>query len=132
MGGAFISCLSIFSLRSTIGEIGRHAMNTINRISGYDPETDICWQFRNPGDPWPMYCKGPACTAPRSERRESAWFGRCRSGNRWFWAANASRLIFDGHDAVFGWEDSEEAATAAAMAAVCDFRRSIDVPLVAT
>jgi hypothetical protein len=94
-------------------------------ISGYDPETGICWQFRNKGDKGSLYCKCPACSGRYGERT-LGWFGRCRSGARWFWAASA---YFDGGK-LFGWEDTEELATQAAMAAMR--RLKTDLPMLAS
>jgi hypothetical protein len=89
--------------------------------SGYDPETGICWQFCNKGDRhW--RCKCPAHLAP--DRALSLYFGRCRSGSRWFWVAHAFGNEKESH----GWTDTEELATAVAMAAVlnlCDGRPTI-------
>jgi hypothetical protein len=85
--------------------------------SGYDPETSICWQFRNKGDKGSLYCKCPACSA-RYPDRALVWFGRCRSGSRWFWVAST----FGNEKESYGWTDTEELATAAAMAAVLDLR----------
>lgn len=94
-----------------------------DRISGYDPETNICWQFGNRGDKaW--RCKCPACSVPR-DQYEWALFGRCHSGKRWFWAARLSLTEDEQH----GWADTEEAATAAAIAVVHEFRAVIVKPL---
>jgi hypothetical protein len=95
-----------------------------NRTSGYDPETDICWQFRNKGDrDW--RCKCSACSAQRSDR-SFIMFGRCRSGQRWFWKAYNFSLTGDRHLQTgvweeieeHGFEDTEEAAWANIRAAV--------------
>jgi hypothetical protein len=94
------------------------------RTSGYDPETGICWQFGNKGDR-DFRCQCPAHSL-RYGKRMLAWFGRVRSGKRWFWAASA---YFDGKQ-VFGWEDSEEAATEAAMAVLR--RLKTDLPMLAS
>jgi hypothetical protein len=95
------------------------------RVSGFDPATGICWDFHIPGDDrW--RCKYPACTAKFGDY-EYIPFGRCRSGRRWFWAAlNRSRSwrdencaeVFEQH----GWAETEEAAVAAAMAAVHELK----------
>jgi hypothetical protein len=93
------------------------------RISGYDPETGICWQFGNKGDRgW--RCKCPACSVPPGQY-EWAWFGRCHSGKRWFWAARLNLTEDEQH----GWADTEELDTAAAIAVVHEFRAVIDKPL---
>ena len=93
--------------------------------SGYEPKTDICWSFGNKGDNSShnknshYHCRCPACIAShlRGEKRlgqyETALFGRCRSGKRWFWSARKFS-----EEAVFGWTDTEEQATAAVMDAV--------------
>jgi hypothetical protein len=107
------------------GSIGRYAMT--DRISGYDPETGICWRFFNKGDEHSLYCKCPA-HSKRYGERTLAWFGRCRSGSRWFWAAGA---FFDDAVSVFGWENTEELATTTAMAAVQDLRRN-NLPMIAS
>ena len=92
-------------------------------ISGYDPATGICWQFHNKGDRDKDNggrCKCPACSSGYG-KRTLAYFGRCRSGARWFWAA--STLTFsDENKEAFGWTDSEEETIAAAMAAIRVFR----------
>jgi hypothetical protein len=43
------------------------------------------------------------------------FFGRCRSGRRWFWAA---QLFEDCDEALYGWTDTEDEALTAARAAV--------------
>ena len=90
-------------------------------ISGYVPEDNICWQFNNPGDRnrdrrHRRTC--PACSGSYSERT-LAYFGRCRSGQRWFWVA--SRYFGEGEKAT-GFTDTEDAAVEAAMTAVRSFR----------
>jgi hypothetical protein len=91
--------------------------------SGYDPETGICWHFNNKGDR-DRRCNCPACSRRYGERT-LAWFGRCRSGSRWFWAAS----LYAAEKKAFGWLDTEDAAVAAAMAAVRDFRAGL--PMIA-
>jgi hypothetical protein len=97
-----------------------------NMKSGYQPETGICWSFGNKGDnsfydkSSYCHCQCPACTASHSfgeHRRtqyEAAFFGRCRSGRRWFWAAST----IGGERTMHGWTDTEEEAMAAAMDAL--------------
>jgi hypothetical protein len=97
-----------------------------DRISGYDPATQVCWQFRNKGDDWRHKC--PACSAHFPER-ELFYFGRCHSGKRWFWTAGGS-FWEEQRKEKFGWIDSEELATAAAMAAVLELRKP-ESPVVA-
>ena len=92
--------------------------------SGYEPKTGICWSFGNKGDNSSYnknshyHCR-PACTTSnlhgeeRQGQYESALFGRCRSGKRWFWSAQKFNK-----EAVFGWADTEEQAIAAVMDAV--------------
>jgi hypothetical protein len=96
----------------------------INKTSGYDPETGICWQFRNKGDR-NRRCKCPACSRRYGERT-LAWFGRCRSGSRWFWTAHDFTRSTQGNDyqdiSEYGWADTEDAAMAAAMTAVRAFK----------
>jgi hypothetical protein len=88
-------------------------MNT--RISSYD-DTGICWQFRNKDDSARGRCPCPAHRAgPR--KRELAYFGRCRSGKKWFWLANAGL----GRHLKHGFADDEDTAIAAAMLAVREF-----------
>jgi hypothetical protein len=89
-------------------------------ISGYDPETNICWLFCNKGD-HDLRCKCPACSAHGPTERTLAWFGRCRSGSRWFWAAS----LYAAERKAVGWMDTEDAAMVAAMAAVCEFRTGL-------
>src|SRR4051812_36402166 len=91
--------------------------------SGYEPE--ICWNFGNKGDNSSYnknshyHCRCPACTASHlhGEKRlgqyETALFGRCRSGKRWFWSAQKFR-----EEAIYGWADTEEQAMTAVMGAV--------------
>jgi hypothetical protein len=93
------------------------------RISSYDPETGICWQFRNKGDR-KLRCRCPACSGRYGERTP-AFFGRCRSGIRWFWLA----YTYDLEREAFGWADTEELATQAAMAAVRSFHNGL--PMIA-
>jgi hypothetical protein len=92
-----------------------------NRISGYDPNTSICWRFGNKGDNyWRHKC--PGCSAECS----LIMFGRCRSGRRWFWQAfNSTQTNVRFHQTnvwtkieEHGFEDTEEAAWASACAAV--------------
>jgi hypothetical protein len=78
----------------------------MNRISGYDPETGICWQFHNKGDNF-IRCKCPVCSVPWSDRL-SIWFGRCRSGKRWFWKAYNFSLSSERHHQTGVWEEIEE------------------------
>jgi hypothetical protein len=90
-----------------------------NRRSGYDPATQVCWDFRNKGDrTW--RCKCPAHTA---NERELFYFGRCRSGKRWFWQTHCLELGEAPLRKKFGWADSEELATAAAVAAVLELKK---------
>jgi hypothetical protein len=93
--------------------------NEVPRKSGYDPATQVCWDFRNKGDQhW--RCKCPAHTAPNYEL---FFFGRRRSGKRWFWQTH--RLWFEEGQQPkmkFGWADSEELATAAAVLAVLELK----------
>jgi hypothetical protein len=58
--------------------------------------------------------------------RTLAFFGRCRSGARWFWRA----AVFGDEKEAFGWTDSEEGAVVAAVDAVRGFRAG--VPILAT
>jgi hypothetical protein len=82
--------------------------------SGYDPSDNICWQFNNKGDrSW--RCKCPAHTGEMGRRGRYFVFGRCRSGRRWFWSAQKD---FGEEWSAHGWEDTEAAAVASAMAAV--------------
>lgn len=86
----------------------------VNRqlTSGYDAVTGICWQFGNKGDQhWGSEC--PVCSKRYGER-VLAWFGRCRSGSRWFWVASTFNVEQEAH----GWTDSEDEAMSAAMDAV--------------
>jgi hypothetical protein len=95
--------------------------NSVIRKSGYDPATQICWDFRNKGDrTW--RCKCPAHIA-NSPERDLFYFGRCRSGQRWFWQAHCLEWGEAPPRKKFGWADSEELATAAAIAAVLELRK---------
>jgi hypothetical protein len=98
----------------------------INRTSGYDPATGICWQFNNKGDRLWLRCRCPAHTLEYG-KQTSAWFGRCRSGKRWFWATGS---ISEGTKKS-GWEGTEELAIAAAMAAVQESKHP-DKPMLAS
>jgi hypothetical protein len=90
-----------------------------NRVSGFDPATGICWNFRNPGDN--RWCKCPACTTKAGDR-DLISFGRCRSGRRWFWTTrNLSRSCEKAVE-LHGWAEAEEAAVAAGMAAVRELK----------
>jgi hypothetical protein len=103
-------------------QITAPAQEPHERQSGYDPETGICWQFRNKGDlRW--RCKCPACSH-RGERT-LVLFGRCHSGQRWFWLAQTF-----GEKKVSGFTNTELEAMDAAMAAVRGFRAG--VPLLAS
>jgi hypothetical protein len=86
--------------------------------SGFDPKTGVCWQFCHPGESglqWRTQHERtcPACSAP-FEARQFTMFGRCRSGNRWFWTVSRYLLTRDGGDPLYGWEDTEAQAIAAA------------------
>ena len=95
-------------------------------MSGYDPATGICWQFRNKGDcHLHLRCQCPA-HASRFGERTLAYFGRCRSGRRWFWSAQT----FACEQAAHGFADTEAAAFDDAMATVRGFRNG--QPLIAT
>jgi hypothetical protein len=96
---------------------------TNNRTSGYDPETGICWQFGNKGDKGSIYCKCPTHSQSYGERT-LAYFGRCRSGSRWFWSA---ATLFERQQEASGWADTEEEAMNAARAAVCGFWNGLPV-----
>lgn len=99
----------------------------MNRISGYEPESKICWQFRNKGDTyrtrerWGSWsCRCPVCS---TRDRAFVTFGRCRSGQRWFWWAVNNTLSYKTKDCTdvvekYGFADSEEQAWAAVRAAV--------------
>jgi hypothetical protein len=98
--------------------------NSVIRESGYDPTTQVCWQFLNKGDDrWQHKC--PACALPYG-KSEHFSFGRCRSGKRWFWNA----FSYSKQER-FGWADTEELATATAMAAVLDMRQ-LGLPVTAS
>ena len=87
------------------------------RISAFNPADNTCWQFCNPGDRWRFPCQCPACTGEYGNRT-LVHFGRCRSGQRWFWLA--STYDETGRKAV-GFAASEDEVTEAAMAAVRSF-----------
>jgi hypothetical protein len=92
-----------------------------DRKSGYDPTTQVCWQFHNKGDdPW---CKCPAHTA-RYPDRELVLFGRCRSGKQWFWVAYG---YCEKPTKLHGWAETKDAATAAAVAAVLTLRAGLPI-----
>jgi hypothetical protein len=92
-------------------------------ISRYDPGTGICWQFHNKGD------KRHGCKCPAHSARDHllVLFGRCRSGQRWFWAAkplSVGRLQMLGlvAEQAHGWANTEEEGIAAVMTAVTALR----------
>lgn len=96
---------------------------TINRLSGFDPADNICWQFNNPGDR-EQRCTCPACESGFG-KRALAFFGRCRSGKRWFWSAHT---LFDDVDKeANGFTDTEREAIDAGMAAVRSFRDRVPI-----
>ena len=95
------------------------------RVSGYDAETNICWQFLNKGDR-DLRCKCPA-HRQRGEERILAYFGRCRSGRRWFWSV---AICFTEKE-TFGWANTEDEAMVAATDAVRGFRTA-GLPMLAT
>jgi hypothetical protein len=98
--------------------------DSCNRKSGYDPATRVCWQFRNKGDGHPQWeCQCPAHTSVSAEC-ELFFFGRCRSGKRWFWQTHCLPSLKEQLKSrmKFGWADSEELATVAAMAAVLELK----------
>jgi hypothetical protein len=105
--------------------------NLVIRKSGYDPATQVCWDFRNKGDRSLLWsCKCPACTAAGSLERELFFFGRCRSGKRWFWRAGCYLFREDRLKEKLGWADGEEIAIAAAMAAVLELKNP-EIPAIA-
>lgn len=62
---------------------------------------------------------GTECRDPNYHRGAPVFYwGRCRSGRRWFWAVENLSWSTDSVDRAEGWEDSEEAATDAARAAI--------------
>lgn len=70
------------------------------RVSGFDPASNICWQFGNKGDTqW--------SSLPHAER---PWvmIGRCRSGRRWFWKVSDISLASRQHLQTNVWENIEE------------------------
>jgi hypothetical protein len=104
-----------------------HRGDAHHRVSGYDLANNVCWNWRNPGDTFyrrdrwhSSRCECPAHCAPVADRR-AMLFGRCRSGGRWFWAVHA-RTLAKVPAPSFGWADSEEAATTAAIEAVLSLR----------
>jgi hypothetical protein len=59
---------------------------TLPHHSGYDSSTGICWHFHKPSDERRLWrCR---CPAHQAAGRELICFGRCRSGQRWFWNAS--------------------------------------------
>jgi hypothetical protein len=68
----------------------------------------VCWHDRRM--PWSHEC---GYTRPLLFH-----YGRCRSGRRWFWAAECWRYDDDSMACEHGWEDTEEAALTAARNAV--------------
>jgi hypothetical protein len=89
----------------------------MNYVSGYDPDTNICWNFRNKGDrawEWTHRKTCPVCTKKHGER-DLICLGRCRSGRRWFWrTVNFTRSCrepdLESETAEQGFVDSEEQA----------------------
>jgi hypothetical protein len=77
----------------------------------FDPETRICWHI---GQQW---CRDDHKNEPHFS------FGRCRSGQRWFWVVHDWRATVrrgEVQDADYnqGWEDTEQLAEAAVRAAI--------------
>ena len=94
----------------------------MTRASGFDPSTGICWQFRHPGEQafrWKTQHERtcPVCSL-KFDERGSAMFGRCRSGQRWFWTG----FLLHEEERRSGFADSEEEAIAAVRAALCEMK----------
>ncbi len=97
------------------------------RQSGFDPADNICWQFCNPGDR--DITRGrehrrtcPACSV-NFDKRTLAYFGRCRSGQRWFWSAHT----FGTGRCANGFVATDAEAMDAAMLAIRDFREGLPI-----
>jgi hypothetical protein len=94
----------------------------IERISHYDPAENICWRFGNPGDRanwWEHHRGCPACSGKACIL---AFFGRCRSGKRWFWSAHIFQIRDEEIAQESGFVDTEDEAWEAATNAVRSFR----------
>jgi hypothetical protein len=79
----------------------------------FDPETRICWHI---GRHW--------CRNDHKDELDFR-FGRCRSGQRWFWVVHDWHALVrrgEDHEADYsqGWEDTEELAEAAVRAAIAN------------
>src|ERR1035437_9177293 len=59
--------------------------------------------------------------------RELIFYGRCRSGKRWFWAASVCKLDDQDQEELFGWDDTEPLAFVNAQAAVSQLAKGRDV-----
>ena len=89
-----------------------HVTEPMTYVSGYDPDTRICWMFCNKGD---RHCNSCPVHSAKYKQQELVIFGRCRSGSRWFWTAYTCH---EPTKRVDGWVNSEAEAMAAAVAAV--------------
>jgi hypothetical protein len=89
------------------GDALEHASSPIDQQSS-SPQACICWHVP---EPWHIE-KQRRCNH-RDQPKFS--YGRCRSGKRWFWTVLE---WFKPETYTDGWEDSEEAALAAARDAV--------------
>jgi hypothetical protein len=82
--------------------------------SGFDAGTNICWDFRKPGERWRNWrC---LCPVHRAPHRQLIVFGRCRSGQRWFWSAHV--CCSEPHAKRHGYADDEPSAWEAAIVAI--------------
>jgi hypothetical protein len=99
MGGAFLSEEGTMTDRSIFS-------CPAGSDNYFDPATGICWHI---GRQW--------CRSDHKGHR-SFFFGRCRSGQRWFWVAHHWRIGQEYQDKAEGWEETEQAAEAAVRAAI--------------
>lgn len=80
----------------------------------FDPETNICWHI---GSGWGRH----RCHTNHRECKQDLFhFGRCRSGQRWFWVVNNFTAMLREEPGTWcqGWEDTEGLAENAVRAAI--------------
>jgi len=91
-------------------------------MSDTGSNSDICWH-----EPGPFHAR---CRKPHDGHR-SIMYGRCRSGQRWFWAVSSWELGRYEEISEFGWEPSEAQAVAAIHAVatrIADGRPAVAYP----
>jgi hypothetical protein len=95
--------------------------------SGFDPETGICWDFQHKGERHfslkeAHKAECPVCAKHEPALSQLAFFGRCRSGTRWFWSASAWGHRPETQEDRHGLADTEDEATSAALQAILEMK----------